>query len=238
MGRTRRGLTEWLADFGRLVMPPVCVVCHGALSRGEDFICLDCLANLPRTGIHGDGFNALHQRLAGRTPIQRTAAMFYYYTQSLYADLIHEAKYNERPSIARKLARLYATELLKDNFFNDIDLLLPVPIHPWKKIVRGYNQTEHIAMGIHDATGIKIGDNLIVKRGHTSQTRKSAYDRWLNSRGIYMTKSPASLAGLHVLIIDDVITTGATLLACADAIHDTEPSALISVLTLGATHLR
>lgn len=232
------GLKGWFSDLLRIVFPDVCEVCGSSLVRGEEVICLKCDMNMPRTRVHNDSFNIIHERLAGKTPIERAAGYFYYYRESDYAAIIHNAKYNGRPIIARKLAMRFARELMADNFFDGIDLVLYVPMFFLKKIKRGYNQSEYIAQGISQATNIPIGHNLISKRSHSSQTKKNSYSRWLNAQGVYDVINPEELENKHVLIVDDVITTGATLLACCDVVHNAVPSATISVLSLAVTRLR
>ena len=232
------GLKGWFSDLLRIVFPDVCEVCGSSLVRGEEVICLKCDMNMPRTRVHNDSFNIIHERLAGKTPIERAAGYFYYYRESDYAAIIHNAKYNGRPIIARKLAMRFARELMADNFFDGIDVVLYVPMFFLKKIKRGYNQSEYIAQGISQATNIPIGHNLISKRSHSSQTKKNSYSRWLNAQGVYDVINSDELENKHVLIVDDVITTGATLLACCDVVHNAVPSATISVLSLAVTRLR
>ena len=232
------GLKGWFSDLLRIVFPDVCEVCGSSLVRGEEVICLKCDMNMPRTRVHNDSFNIIHERLAGKTPIERASGYFYYYRESDYAAIIHNAKYNGRPIIARKLAMRFARELMADNFFDGIDLVLYVPMFFLKKIKRGYNQSEYIAQGISQATNIPIGHNLISKRSHSSQTKKNSYSRWLNAQGVYDVINSDELENKHVLIVDDVITTGATLLACCDVVHNAVPSATISVLSLAVTRLR
>lgn len=232
------GLKGWFSDLLRIVFPDVCEVCGSSLVRGEEVICLKCDMNMPRTRVHNDSFNIIHERLAGKTPIERAAGYFYYYRESDYAAIIHNAKYNGRPIIARKLAMRFARELMADNFFDGIDIILYVPMFFLKKIKRGYNQSEYIAQGISQATNIPIGHNLISKRSHSSQTKKNSYSRWLNAQGVYDVINSDELENKHVLIVDDVVTTGATLLACCDVVHNAVPSATISVLSLAVTRLR
>ena len=234
----RRRLMEWGRDLLRIIFPKVCEVCGRSLVKGERVMCLHCDISLPRTRVHTDDFNAIHKRLAGSTPIDRAAGMFYYYRESDYARLIHVAKYNSRPIVARQLAETYARELLPDGFFDGIDVILPVPLHSIKLISRGYNQSEEIAKGLSAVTGIMVGDNLVARRGHSTQTKKNSYSRWVNAQGIYDVVNGDEFEGKHVLVVDDVITTGATLLACCEAIHRVAPTARISVLSLAVTHLR
>ncbi|MBQ9077749.1 MAG: ComF family protein [Muribaculaceae bacterium] len=232
------GLRLWIEDVLGVIYPNVCEVCGVSLTRGEETLCLHCHVNLPRTNVHRDGFNVIHQRLAGKVPIERAGGYFYYYRESDYAALIHRAKYNGRPVIAERLGERYAREISGDGFFDGVDVIIPVPLHRLRLLRRGYNQSEAIARGVSKVTGLPVGNNLVARRGHSSQTRKNSYERWINAQNIYEVIDPGSLQGMHILVVDDVVTTGATLLACCEAIHDAQPSARISVLTLGVTHLR
>ena len=231
------GLKEWGTALLHMVFPRCCEVCSGALVRGEEVICMQFDYDMPRCRIHNDPFNDIHKRLASQVPIERAAAMFFYYRNTPYTRLIHVAKYNGRPRVGRELAQRFAREIEPDGFFSGVDLILPVPLHKFKRLKRGYNQSEYIAMGLSDVTGIAVGDNLIAVKAHSSQTRRGAFDRWLNARHIYQALRPDDLAEKHILVVDDVITTGSTMLACCEAIHAAAPSSRISVLALGLTSL-
>lgn len=228
---------RFLTACSEMLFPSCCEICGRSLVDGEQLICLHCRSDIPRAVIHNDRFNTIHRRLASpRIPIERAAAYMFYYRDNPYSDLIRKAKYNSRPSIARILGADFAVELKTDSFFDDIDILIPVPLHRWKMIKRGYNQSEEICKGISSVTSLPIGDNLHA-RYHPTQTRKNAYERSINAKDIMSVKHPEELTGKHILIVDDVITTGATLLSCAGAIAGTTTGTKISVLTLGATHL-
>lgn len=200
-------------------------------------MCLPCLARLPRTGFHRLPDNRLHERLASPgVDVARAAAWFTYMKKNEFAAMIHDAKYHGQWALARDCGRLYGAELMADGFFNGIDLLLPVPMHGSKLRRRGYNQAVEVARGISEATGIPVGNNLVARRGHDSQTRRNAWQRWLNARDIYAVERPAELAGKHVAVVDDVVTTGATLLACLTALHSAGvPHLTTSVTVLAAT---
>lgn len=236
------GLTEQLRDWGSalldVIYPRCCEVCGKPLVRGESDICLQCLGELPRCRFHNDSFNPIHQRLAGHVPISRAAGYFYYYRDNRFTKPIIAAKYKNRPGVVRTLSRYFAAELAADGFFDGIDRIVPVPMHRMKKLKRGYNQTDYIAAGLRDVTGIETGHNLVATRAHDTQTRRGAFERWINSLEIYECRQPEELEGRHVLIVDDVITSGATMLACCEAIHKAAPTAEISVLGLGVTALQ
>lgn len=232
------GIKQWIADLSGILFPRLCEVCDKPLVHGEDFICLECRVNMPLCDIHRDNFNSIHQRLMRKVPIERAAAYFHYHRESPYTNLIMSAKYRGRPIIIRKLSAEFARKIKPDGFFDGIDAIIPVPMHPSKKHRRGYNQAEILAMGLHDQTALPILSNLIATRPHSTQTRKNAYRRWLNAQHTYKLNHPEQLTDLHILLVDDVITTGSTLMACCEAIHSACPSAHISILTLAATQLQ
>lgn len=235
------GLIEQMRDWGSalldMIYPRCCEVCGSPLVRGEADICLQCLGDLPRCRFHTDSFNPIHQRLAGHVPIEKAAGYFYYYRDNRFTKPIIAAKYQNRPGVARTLARYFAAELMADGFFDGIDRIIPVPMHRLKELKRGYNQTDYIAEGLAGITGIETGHNLVATRSHGTQTRRGAFERWVNSLEIYECRRAEELEGRHVLIVDDVITSGATMLACCEAVHKAAPTARISVLGLGVTAL-
>lgn len=217
--------------------PRLCPVCGCSLVRGETLMCLSCLAALPRTRMHLRPDNSITARLTRPgLRLELAAAWMDYSRHSPYAAVIRDAKYAGMPRIAREAGRLFAREMLADAVpaLADIDVLLPVPMHWTRLLRRGYNQSREIALGISAATGIPVGDNLHALRGHATQTRRSVEERMRNVGGIIAVRRPAELLGLHVAVVDDVITSGATL---ADALHalraQAQPRAM-SVLTIGA----
>lgn len=229
-----KGLGKYLLG---LVYPDLCEVCGRSLVSGEEVLCLHCLDSLPRTGAHGHEFNLLHKRLASTTPVEKAAGYFHYYRESPYVDIIHRAKYGGRPELIEKMARRYARELADAGFFDGIDAIAPVPLHRLKQWRRGYNQSRYIAAGICSIVPLPVVDNLVASRGHASQTSSGVFARWLNAGNVYDVRRPRELDGLHLLVVDDVITTGATLLACCNAIKSAAPSCRVSVLTLAVAHM-
>lgn len=225
----------WLTDLLRVVFPLTCEVCGNTLVDGEAVMCLDCYARMPRelpdTDIHG----AKSRKLAAMK-IERMRSMFVYVRDTDYARVIQRSKYNNRPDIDATLATVFATELLREDFFAGIDVIVPVPMAPFKKVRRGFNQAEEIAKGVSAVTGLPIGDNLVAA-GHATQTRKSALERFKNAEGTYSVAYPDELVGKHVLIVDDVITTGATVTACAAALRRSVQDVKVSVLTLASTRM-
>lgn len=234
----KEGVKRWTGDLLSLIYPRLCEVCGDRLVEGEEHICLQCRYDIPLCNYTSHTDNEMHQRLMGHTPLERAASLFYYYRDSPYARLIQAAKYENRPQVAQWLAEGFARRLKADGFFKGIDMLVCVPLHRSKQRRRGYNQTHYIARGITAVTGIPMSEALEAVSGHSSQTRLGAYERWLNAREHFGVRRPEAIGARHILLIDDVLTTGATLLACIEAIHAAAPAARISVLTLAVTHLR
>ena len=220
------------------VFPRTCRVCGRTLVTGEKLLCIGCMAELPRTYLHNVGFNTLHQRIGGEHEIDIAAGWFYYYSDSLYAHLIHEAKYNDRPATACQLGRLYGAELAADGLSDRFDVLLPVPLHRDKLLKRGYNQSLEVARGLAEALGCEVGHNLTALRSHHTQTRRSGYERYDNVRGSFGIRHPEELDGLSVAIVDDVITTGSTVLDCINAIATSSTPSRLNILSIGVTHMR
>lgn len=227
----------WLHDLSRMLFPVCCEVCGEALVEGERVVCMSCDMRMPRCDFHLHADNELAMRFAA-AKILRVASMFPYLRDNEFARLIQKAKYNHRPDIDRHLGEKFARELMPSGFFTGIDMLVPVPMHFWKQARRGYNQAYEIARGVEAATGIQVADNLVAHRAHSTQTRKTAAERQENSRGRFKVCYPEELSGRHLLLIDDVITTGATILACADTLRAAVPSVTISALSLAATRFR
>lgn len=230
--KTVNVVKEWLWSFLSLLFPRCCVVCGKPLAKGEECLCTWCNIDLPRTGYHLRKDNPVELLFWGKFPLERAASYFYYRKGSDFRQILFLLKYGGRKEIGAIMGRYMAAELSKSGFFQGIDVIIPVPLHEKKQRSRGYNQSEWIARGISALTGIPVDTQTIVRRKYTeTQTRKSVFERWENVDGIFESRFAESLAGKHVLIIDDVLTTGATVVACASAVAGVE-GIRISVLTL------
>lgn len=234
----RRSFGLMLAAAVDSVFPRTCRVCGCSLSVGEGLLCMGCLADLPRTGLHRLDFNTIHHRIGGTVPIRTAAGWFYYYSDSPYARLIREAKYDDRPSTARRLGEAYAAELADEGFAGGFDVLLPVPLHRDRLIRRGYNQSKKIAEGMASVWGCDVGDNLVAIRRHDTQTRRHGYERYENVCGSFALRHPEELEGLNVAVVDDVVTTGSTMLDCINAIAASAVPASVSVMTIGVAKMK
>lgn len=230
-------LRDFAASLSEAFYPTVCPVCHNKLIEGEDTICLSCLQKMPRYVDVPASPNCLTNRLWDtQVLIERSISFFYYKNENPYSRLIRDAKYNGRPEIVRGLARLFARELKMSLFFQGIDIIIPVPVHWFKQLKRGYNQSEHIAFGLSEISGLPVYASLRAAKSHSTQTHKSAVQRRQPLDDIFSVVNVEEIEGKHVLIVDDVITTGSTIISCARAIHKAAPTTRISVLSLACAY--
>ena len=206
-----------ILDF---IFPRVCHLCGETLGAGVHYVCGPCLAKIPRTLYHRIPDNPMEQRFMGQFPFRAGTGHFFYSRGSELAVLMQDLKYRHFRGLARFLGETVAKELLPTGFLSGIDVILPVPMHFWKKARRGYNQTEQIAIGISNITGIPVGNNLKAVRSHRTQTSLSRQQRLKNTEGIFKVFHPEQLPGKGMLLLDDVCTTGATLSSAAIALVD------------------
>ncbi len=219
-------------DFVGLLFPNLCAACGEPLNRSEQVVCLHCLADLPHTHFHRHADNPVAQRFWGRVQLEGATSLYYFTKGGKVQHMIHELKYNGRKEVGEFMGRQLGRQLVADKALTDIALIAPVPLHPKKEQQRGYNQSTCFAMGISEATGIPVVENLLERTVYTeSQTHKSREDRWLNVKDVFEVTQPQLVAHKHVLLVDDVMTTGATLEACAARLLDSG-STRVSVATI------
>jgi len=218
-----------------IIVPRVCRICGQSLVKGEDLMCLHCELDLPRTGVHRSAFNDVHKRLDHKCHIWKAAGWFYYLKQSPYARMLIDAKYSGQPSVDYKLGAMCARELEKDDFFRDIDFVVPMPMYWTKRLRRGYNQAVKICDGIESVTGIPVVEALRAKMTHGTQSRNSRDKRFSSISGtLALSKHWPEIAGKHVLFVDDIITTGASASEAVRTLWQASPKS-VSVLALGLT---
>jgi ComF family protein len=204
-------------DFFSLLFPRLCYACGNQLMRNESLICTECFVVIPRTNYHFVEDNPVAQLFWGRCLIEKAAAFSYYNKGSRIRKLIHNLKYNGIREIGYDLGRLYGLSLKTSGFINDIDIIIPVPLHPMKERIRGFNQSETISMGIADVTRLPVDIKSLARTlVSATQTKRSRYERWTNVEGIFQVIDSKSIMGKHILLVDDVITTGSTIESCAN----------------------
>ena len=224
-------MKKFFNNLFTLFVPNECPLCHASLVQGENTLCLVCQSKLPRVGGEKTD-NGATDRLFGKFPFVHGTSFCYYRSGSEFASLIVGAKYKDRPWINKNLAFLFATELASSGWPFDIDLIIPVPIHSFRKIIRGYNQSEPIAVALSKAWNLHTDTYSLRKITYTrSQVSHTAQERLDSMEGTFSLRHPERFFGKHVLLVDDVLTTGATLQACAQLLI--EAGARVSFLTLG-----
>lgn len=210
-------LYDLLDDFLSLLFPRICHGCGTHLLRNEIIICTECRILIPQTGYHTQPGNPVEQLFWGRCRIEKAAAFSYYNKGSRIRNLIHRLKYNGLKEIGSELGNIYGVTLKNSGFTDDIDMIIPVPLHPSRERKRGFNQSSIISEGISTVTGIKVEAGALVRPVKTqTQTKRSRYDRWTNVEGIFTVSDPGKLKGRHILLVDDVITTGSTIESCVN----------------------
>lgn len=225
-------MIRWIDALLNLLFPRSCVVCGGCLVKGEETVCTMCNSRMPRTNYHLQPDNEIEQRFWGKAEIERATSYFFYNKGSDYRHILFKLKYNGYKELGEVMGRYMANELLASDFFKGVDVVIPVPLHSKRKKVRGYNQSEWIALGISRATGIPMDLNTLVRSvSNNTQTRKSVFDRWDNVKDVFQVTSPEKIQGKHILLVDDVLTTGATLVSCATKLLESS-DVKISIITL------
>lgn len=225
--------SSFVNEMAALFYPHACVICADELLEKEEGVCLECLHKLPRTGDYLERDNAVEKLMAARVPFDRVASYCIYSKGGMLPPLIHHLKYHGRKEIGMLLGRLFGRDLLGSEFLKPVDLIVPVPLHPRKEKARGYNQAEMIAMGLSEATSLPVSTgNLIRVISNPTQTKRTKTQRWENVRGIFSVLDRSRFSGRHLLLVDDVITTGSTIEACGAALQECEETR-ISIATLG-----
>ncbi len=222
---------DWLDSILNLIYPSVCAACGETLLKNEETVCLKCRYTLPRTGYELDAENPLKQNFYGRVRIHAVTALYFFAKSGKVQHLIHELKYKGNEAAGLFLGRQLGESIKEAPLFQGIDIIIPVPLHPKREHKRGYNQALIISQGISEVTGIPIGDKYLVRTVYNeTQTHKSFEERYHNVQGIFKVCFAEELKGKHVLLVDDVLTTGATLESC---VHELEsiPDITISVAT-------
>lgn len=226
-----------LSDVLDFVFPRLCITCGERLNTVENHLCFTCWNDLPLTHFHTEPENKVAQLFWGRVHIQYATSFFSYKKGSRYQQLIHYIKYKGFKELGFETGQRFGYALGGNDNFRSVDVVVPVPLHPKKEKMRGYNQCLWIAMGISEAMDKKLsGDNLYRRIFTSTQTRKNRFERWQNVEGIFGIHHPEDFIGKHILLVDDVVTTGSTLEACAYQLLQLEGTK-VSIATLAFADL-
>lgn len=219
-----------------LLLPRHCGICEERLNGNEDKICISCLTTLIHPTLLDNVDNEVTRQLWGEVPIQAGVTLCYYLKDEDVKGLFHAMKYRGRVDTCVKMGQLLASHFLPTGFFQDIDCIIPIPLSRQRQRKRGYNQSEHIAMGISDLTGIPVDAATLIRIvDNESQTHLSGIDRRRNVENVFGVQAASDFNGKHLLIIDDIITTGSTLGSAIATLHRAFPQATFSVASIAMT---
>ena len=208
-----------MEDFISLFFPNYCLGCMGPLIKGEDILCTSCLSDLPKTNYHLHLDNPVKNKFSGRLLLKHGWAFLKFRKSGMVQHLLHQLKYNNHPEVGVRLGQTFGMELLNSGFRNEFDLIIPVPLHLSRKRQRGYNQSAQFAAGLSEALQIPWDESVSIRTHSTStQTRKSKSERWENVKDVFALGNHEDICLKRILLVDDVITTGATLEACGQHI--------------------
>ncbi len=215
-----------------LFYPHTCTGCGSDLLSADNLLCLKCMHHLPHTNFASFANNQIEKDFWGRINLECAHSQFYFSKEFLIQHLIHQLKYKGDTKIGFFLGEIMGKTLLKSNRFSTIDALVPLPLYPDKEHKRGYNQATVICNGISAVMNIPVLNDVVVRQQATeTQTRKQRTERWENVKNSFKVAKPGELSGKHILLVDDVVTTGATLEACGHVILQAE-NVRLSIATL------
>ncbi len=212
---------EHLSDMFGLIYPKICMACDSPLLKHEETLCILCIYSLPKTNFHLQHDNPVNRLFWGKAELEGAASYFHFEKGGQVQQLIHRFKYKGFKEIGIEVGKHYGTELKTQEAFNRADIIIPVPLHKSKKKKRGFNQSEFFATGLSQTLNIPTDFNSLYRAIATeTQTRKSRYERFENVESIFLLNEGHLLSDKHVLLVDDVVTTGSTLEACSKILID------------------
>ena len=223
----------WVYDFLSMLYPETCAACGKSLQHQEELLCLFCEHELPQTDYHlTPKENPIAKKFWGRVELENVAAFYFFSKGSKVQRLVHALKYKSRQDIGIKVGEMYGEILAQNADFQQVNSIIPIPLHPTKLARRGYNQSEALGQGLANSMDIPLDTTSLVRNAFTeTQTRKTRFDRWENVEHIFKLEQFPLLENKHILLVDDVITSGSTIEAAARPILKL-PNAKVSVVSM------
>lgn len=232
-------LNNLLSSVGNLIAPRRCAVCGAAISKQGLPICTTCEVMAPLTNFHLETENPMLTLFWGLMPVEHASALLWYIQGSGWQRAIHDIKYRQAYGVARELGLWWSAFLEESPFYSDIDAIIPVPLHWQRRLSRTYNQSEYLAEGLSRGLGVELLCRAVRRTQYNhSQTLHSTAERWGNVEGIFSVVRPEQLNGRHLLLVDDVFTTGATIISLGNAILAATQDVRLSVATLSVSKAR
>ena len=220
-------LRDAVAGFSDLFFPTICYGCGNNVLAKNQLLCLRCLSSLPLTNFHLIDGNPVEKIFWGRMQVQRAASLLFFSKNSVVQSLLHELKYRGKKDVGYYCGRLMGDALKQSSLYSGVDIIVPLPLFKSKKRKRGYNQSELLAIGISEVINKPVVATAVERVVQTeTQTKKNRVERWQNMNQGFLVTDAYSLNGKHILLVDDVVTTGATLEACGSALLSVPGSAL------------
>jgi len=230
-------IIEILNDFLNLFIPSKCINCGINLYKQEKFICTGCLSKIPKTNSFKNHETPVSQIFWGRVKLETAFSFYYFSKEGILQKIVHEIKYHGGKELAYEMGVLFGMDLKSDVTTSSYDFICPVPLHKMKQRSRGYNQSEWLAMGLAKQLEIPVDTKILSRQVYTgTQTKKNRQERWTNVKDAFEVTDSEKIKNKHILLIDDIITTGATLEACAAKILEIEGTR-VSVASLGLAYI-
>lgn len=225
-------ITSLFDDFISLIYPKICLGCNNPLLKHEQCICTICQFHIPKTNHFKEKKNDLQKLFWGKVQLNHAAALYEFVKDSPLQKMIHALKYEENQEVGIYLGKQIAYEIEDSTLLKGIDYIIPVPLHPKKEKLRGYNQSMSIAKGIQEILKTEIEITTLQRTVDTeSQTKKNKYSRWENVGNVFEIRDVEKLKHKHILLVDDVVTTGSTLESCIETLQQTE-GIKVSIVTI------
>jgi len=216
-------LSNILNDINSILLPRACFGCNARLNRGEYFLCTVCRNQLPLTEYNFNDENAVDRIFYGRINIKKANSFLFFVEKGIVQQLIHHLKYRNQEQIGTFLGDWHGQIIAENNYIDSIDVVIPVPLHKKKQRKRGYNQVTEFGKRLAYHLNADYMENVLIKTANTrTQTKKGRIGRWQSNKALFLLTNPAVLKHKNVLLVDDVITTGATMEICANAFKEVE----------------